>query len=143
MGPIENSKSVVCVVGGKLLHRWLFFSIQSLLDLIKARTFQHILLGGNSAHVLIPFLSASNHKVNLLTRRPDAWSKTVTCELQSPSKKRTMVDFGNVKHPAADVLQTVKGEINKKSSDPKDVIPEAVRVLHIMSFVIYYHHLIT
>lgn len=42
-----------------------------------------------------------------------------------------MVDFGNVKHPAADVLQTVKGEINKKSSDPKDVIPEAVRVLYI------------
>ena len=57
-----------------------------------------------------------------------------------------MVDFGNVKHPAADVLQTVKGEINKKSSDPKDVIPEAVRVLYIaqhMSFVIYYHHRIT
>ncbi|KAL3782169.1 hypothetical protein ACHAWO_004015 [Cyclotella atomus] len=96
MGPIENSKSVVCVFGG-----------------------------GNSAHVLIPFLSASGHKVNLLTRRPDAWCDTVTCELQSPSKKRTMVDFGNVKHPAADVLQTVKGTINKKSSDPKDVIPES------------------
>jgi hypothetical protein len=45
-----------------------------------------------------------------------------------------MVDYGNVKHPAADVLQTVKGKINKKSSDPKDVIPEAVRVnsLHII-----------
>jgi len=39
-----------------------------------------------------------------------------------------MVDFGNVKHPAADILQIVKGEINKKSSDPKDVIPEAVRL---------------
>jgi hypothetical protein len=97
MGPIENNKSVVCVVGG-----------------------------GNSAHVLIPFLSASGHKVNLMTRRPEAWSKIVTCELQSPSKKRTMVDFGNVKHPATDILQTVKGTINKKSSDPADVIPEAV-----------------
>lgn len=38
-----------------------------------------------------------------------------------------MTDYGNVQHPAADVLQTVKGEIHKKSSDPADVIPEAVR----------------
>lgn len=66
--------------------------------------------------------------MNLLTRRPEAWSKTVTCELQSPSKKRSMVDFGSVKHPAAEVLQTVTGEINKKSSDPSDVVPEAVSV---------------
>ena len=37
-----------------------------------------------------------------------------------------MVDFGNVNHPAAEVLQTITGKINKKSSDPSDVIPEAV-----------------
>jgi hypothetical protein len=40
-----------------------------------------------------------------------------------------MVDYGNVKHPAADVLQTVKGQISKKSMDPKDVIPDAVSLL--------------
>ncbi|KAL3797705.1 hypothetical protein HJC23_000250 [Cyclotella cryptica] len=84
-----------------------------------------VFVGGNSAHVLIPLLSASQHKVNLLTRRPEAWSKTVACQLQSPSKKRVMIDYGNVKHPAADILHVVKGEINKKSSDPADVIPEA------------------
>ena len=83
-----------------------------------------LISGGNSAHVLIPFLHASGHKVNLLTRRPESWSKVVTCELQRPSKKREMVHYGGVQHNA-EVLQIVKGEINKKSSDPAEVIPEA------------------
>ena len=48
----------------------------------------------------------------------EAWCNTVTCELQSPIKKRVMVDYGTVKHPAVDVLQTFNGEINKKRSDP-------------------------
>lgn len=81
--------------------------------------------GGNSAHVLIPFLSASGHKVNLMTRRPEAWSKVVACEMQRPSKMKEMAMYGNVKHPSAEVLQTVKGTINAVSSDPADVIPEA------------------
>lgn len=51
-----------------------------------------------------------------------------------------MVEFGNVNHPAAEVLQTIIGEINKKSSDPSDVIPEAVSyklfcVLHMSPFL--------
>jgi hypothetical protein len=41
-----------------------------------------------------------------------------------------MVDYGNVKHPAADVLQTVKGQISKKSMDPKDVVPDAVSLYY-------------
>ena len=81
--------------------------------------------GGNSAHVLIPFLSASGHKVNLMTRRPEAWSRVVTCELQRPSKKKEMGRYGSVSHPSAEVLQTVKGTINMISSDPVEVIPEA------------------
>ncbi len=86
---------------------------------------QQPIQGGNSAHVLIPFLSASGHKVNLMTRRPEAWSDIVTCQLQRPSKKREMVQYGGVQHPAAEVLQVVRGEINRKSSDPAEVIPEA------------------
>lgn len=66
--------------------------------------------GGNSAHVLIPFLAESGHKVNLMTRRPAAWNKEVTVELH------TMDD---------QVLSTVKGQLNKISSEPSDVIPEA------------------
>lgn len=93
---VDESKSVVTVVGG-----------------------------GNSAHVLIPFLSASGHKVNLMTRRPEAWSRVVTCELQRPSKKKEMVRYGDVKHPDAEVIQTVKGTLNTVSSDPADVIPES------------------
>lgn len=36
-----------------------------------------------------------------------------------------MVQYGGVQHPAAEVLQVVRGEINRKSSDPAEVIPEA------------------
>ncbi|KAL9178775.1 hypothetical protein ACHAXT_003906 [Thalassiosira profunda] len=93
---IDESKSVVTVVGG-----------------------------GNSAHVLIPFLSASGHKVNLLTRRPEAWRRVVTCELQRPSRKKEMASYGSVNHPSAETLQKVKGTLNVISSDPVDVIPEA------------------
>ena len=87
----------------------------------------HDTLGGNSAHVLIPFLGASGHQVNLLTRRPEAWSKIVTCEMQRPSKKEQMMTYGNVNHPpaATEVLQTVKGTLSTISSDPSDVIPQA------------------
>lgn len=60
-----------------------------------------------------------------MTRRPNAWSKVVTCELQRPSKKKEMVDYGNVNHPSAEVLQTVKGSCEKISSDPAEVIPDA------------------
>lgn len=36
-----------------------------------------------------------------------------------------MVKYGNVKHPAAEVLNTVKGSITTISSDPAKVIPQA------------------
>ncbi len=75
--------------------------------------------------MLIPFLSASGHNVNLMTRRPQAWSKVITCELQRPSKKKEMTTYGNVKHPSAEVIQAVKGSCEKISSDPADVIPDA------------------
>jgi hypothetical protein len=74
---------------------------------------------------LIPFLSASGHKVNLLTRRPDAWKEVITCELQRPSKKKEMVNYGNVNHPSAEVIQAIKGTCEKISSDPSEVIPDA------------------
>mmetsp|Transcript_3826 Transcript_3826/g.5879 ORF Transcript_3826/g.5879 Transcript_3826/m.5879 type:complete len:386 (-) Transcript_3826:2502-3659(-) len=60
-----------------------------------------------------------------MTRRPQAWSKVITCELQRPSKKKEMTTYGNVNHPSAEVIQTVKGTCEKISSDPADVIPDA------------------
>ena len=65
---------------------------------------------GNSAHVLIPFLGETNHNVNLMTRRPNDWDDTVTCEVQNMS---------------GEVLKSYHGKIQKKSSDPADVIPDA------------------
>ncbi|GAX16550.1 hypothetical protein FisN_7Lh276 [Fistulifera solaris] len=65
--------------------------------------------GGNSAHVLIPFLAEAGHCVHLLTRRPNDWSDTVVCQIQ---KGET-------------VVTTHQGNISRKSSRPIDVIPQA------------------
>lgn len=67
--------------------------------------------GGNSAHVLIPFLKESGHKVNLMTRRPNSWQETVVCEVTCGV--------------TANVMKHHEGKIDKKSSDPTDVIPDA------------------
>ncbi len=66
--------------------------------------------GGNSAHVLIPLLSKTGMEVNLLTRKPEKWSKTVALEFQNPS--------GVIK-------DTYHGELNVISDDPAEVIPQA------------------
>jgi len=67
--------------------------------------------GGNSAHVLIPFLGETHHIVNLMTRRPSDWKETVTCEVRDGEND--------------ELLKTFKGTTNKISSDPAEVIPEA------------------
>lgn len=66
--------------------------------------------GGNSAHVLIPFLSSAGHTVNLLTRRPHEWKDTITCEITDMN---------------SNVQNVIKGKLSKKSKNPGDVIPEA------------------
>ena len=67
--------------------------------------------GGNSAHVLIPFLSEAGHHVNLLTRRPADWSDVVYCHVTDGS--------------TGEVTQTHAGRLREKSSDPAAVIPGA------------------
>lgn len=69
--------------------------------------------GGNSAHVLIPFLSTAGHNVNLLTRRPNDWNDVVTCDLTTMENKVTKTFTGTC----------------KTSSDPKDVIPDADAII--------------
>lgn len=66
--------------------------------------------GGNSAHVLIPFLSETGHPVNLLTRRPQDWNKeSVVCDVQCGLTEN--------------VFKSHEGKLAKISSDPADVIP--------------------
>ena len=62
--------------------------------------------GGSSAHVLIAFLSECGHRVHLLTRRPDEWHRTIECQVTTD---------GSVH----------RGTLDKKSSDPSVVIPDA------------------
>ena len=66
--------------------------------------------GGNSAHVLIPFLTQARYQVNLMTRRPHEWQNTVLCELTDAKNS---------------IIKTFEGIINLKSTDPSVVIPEA------------------
>lgn len=73
--------------------------------------------GGNSAHVLIPFLSSAGHTVNLLTRRPEEWSNKLTCEI---------TDMDN------NVSKVVEGQLSKISKHPEDVIPEATVIIFCM-----------
>ena len=51
--------------------------------------------GGASAHVLIPFLAAAGHRVQLLTRKPDQWSSRVTLELEI-ERRRDRADVRGV-----------------------------------------------
>ncbi len=41
-----------------------------------------IIGGGASAHTLIPLLSNSNYQVNLLTSKPESWSKKIELQYQ-------------------------------------------------------------
>ena len=66
--------------------------------------------GGNSAHVLIPFLSQAHYQVNLMTRRPHEWQNTVVCELTDAKNH---------------VIKTFEGTISLKSTDPSVLIPDA------------------
>lgn len=66
--------------------------------------------GGSLGHVIAGWLSARNHaKVSILTGRPEKWNKEI---------------FVNT--PDGEIL---KGQIDKISSKPEDVIPEADVVL--------------
>ena len=66
--------------------------------------------GGASAHTLIPLLSSSKYIVNILTSKPNLWSKKVELQYQAVN--------GNV-------IERFHGELNKISSEPEVVINEA------------------
>jgi hypothetical protein len=79
--------------------------------------------GGNSAHVLIPFLTAAGHKVHLMTRRPTEWQDKVICEVQCGL--------------TGDKQKVCEGLISKKSSDPAEVIPDADAIILCMPVAAY------
>jgi hypothetical protein len=66
--------------------------------------------GGSSTHTLIPLLSSSKYIVNILTSKPDLWSKKIELQYQAVN---------------GDVIERFHGELNKISSKPEDVINEA------------------
>jgi hypothetical protein len=82
--------------------------------------------GGASAHLLIPLLSSSGYTVNILTRKPDRWSKNI--ELQYH-------DFDGA------VLKKFHGKLNEISSEPEAVITEADIVILCMPVSVYRHAL--
>ena len=66
--------------------------------------------GGASAHTLIPLLSSSNYRVNLLTSKPDRWSREIELQHQAFN---------------GDVIERFHGQLNVVSAEPGDVISEA------------------
>lgn len=66
--------------------------------------------GGSGTHVLIPLLSKTNVKINLLTRKPHKWLKNPTLEYVLPDNT---------------VKTEYKGRINKISNNPSEVIFDA------------------
>ena len=73
--------------------------------------------GGNSSHILIPFLKDSIFDVSVYTSRPAKWCSTIELEWQDASGK---------------ILDYFSGEIKKASSDPKELFPEADYVVFCM-----------
>jgi len=66
--------------------------------------------GGASAHLLITLLSSSNYVVNILTRKPDLWSRKIELQYRAIN---------------GDVIERFNGKLNKISAEPGDVINEA------------------
>ena len=66
--------------------------------------------GGNSAHVLIPLLKKTGLNVNLMTRKPKKWHNTVELEYIKPTGEH---------------VASWRGTIDKISSEPSEVIPQA------------------
>ena len=66
-----------------------------------------IIGGGASAHTLIPLLSAAKYDVNLLTRKPERWSKKVELLYQSAD---------------GEVIKKFQGQLSQISSNPEEVI---------------------
>jgi competence transcription factor ComK len=64
--------------------------------------------GGSSAHTLIPVLSKSKYKVNLLTSKPDQWDYNIETQYIDPNGIKRMSIFGKI--------ETI-------SNKPEDVIP--------------------
>ena len=73
--------------------------------------------GGNSAHILIPFLKDSIFDVYVYTSRPDRWAKTVALEWQDA---------------AGTVLDTCSGDIVAASDSAVELFPDADYVVFCM-----------
>jgi opine dehydrogenase len=68
--------------------------------------------GGNSSHVLAGLATNAGHAVTLLTRQPDRWSKTVTCQNQDPGW-------------ISEAGPSISGELTAITSDAAACIPAA------------------
>lgn len=73
--------------------------------------------GGNSSHILIPFLNESIFNVDVYTSRPDEWSDSINLEWHDGS--------GNI-------LDTTSGQIRQASNDPNLLFPNADFVVFCM-----------
>jgi len=69
-----------------------------------------IIGGGSSAHVLIPLLSKTGMKVNLMTRSPEKWANVIQLDYQKTS---------------GEIIDTFEGELSRISAYAAEVIPDS------------------
>lgn len=81
-----------------------------------------IIGGGNSAHTLIPLLSNTGMEINLLTRKPDKWSKEIELDYMQPT---------------GEYVRSFKGKLSKISDDPEEIIPDADFIILCLPVHIY------
>lgn len=67
--------------------------------------------GGNSTHVLAALAASGGHHVTILTRQPESWSKTITCDNQDPGW--------------LEGEKTIVGELACITADAAACVPEA------------------
>lgn len=71
--------------------------------------------GGNSTHVLIPFITSVNkRKISLLTSKPSSWSRNISSEWQRAD---------------GTVLHQFHGVLDVASSDAREIIPDADMII--------------
>ena len=73
--------------------------------------------GGNSSHILIPFLNNSIFDVYVYTSQPEKWSDKIELEWQNSK---------------GEILDTAHGYIKKASSNPMELFPDADYVVFCM-----------
>lgn len=70
--------------------------------------------GGNGAHVTAGYLASKGYRVNVLTRKPSKWKKTISITTKGSSWEEK---------------KTIRGNLTQVTSMPEQVIPQSTYII--------------